>query len=157
MGVPGPPSGVTHDHPTDDDCVFCAILAGEIPGDIVHDGDHAAAFLDANPLAPGHTLVVPRGHHARLGDLPAADADALYDTLHRVRGAVAAATDADALSIGVNDGPAAGQEVPHVHAHVVPRFEGDGGAPFHAVGGTRPDQSDDERAELAETIGTRLE
>ena len=107
------------------DCIFCAIVDGDIPGRIVHETEHTLAFLDANPLAPGHTLVVPR---------------------------VEAAVDADATNVGINDGPAAGQEVDHVHVHIVPRFEGDGGSPIHAVAGERPDLSDEELADIEAAI-----
>jgi histidine triad (HIT) family protein len=139
-----------------DDCIFCGIASGDIPGHVVHDGDGALAFLDANPLARGHTLVVPRAHHARLSELDGEAAHAFYETLHRVVPAVEAAVGADATTVAVNDGDAAGQEVPHVHAHVVPRTEGDGGHPIHAIIPQRPDLDDDAIAAAAEAIADYL-
>jgi histidine triad (HIT) family protein len=137
-----------------DDCIFCAIEAGEMPSRTVHETDEVIAFLDVNPLAEGHTLVVPRAHHARLGAVPAETSDAVFGVVHELVPTVETAVDADAVTVGVNDGAAAGQEVPHVHVHVVPRFEGDGGGPIHAVAGRRPDLSDAELDEVADRIQT---
>jgi len=136
-----------------DDCVFCSIVAGDIPARTVHETDDVIAFLDANPLAPGHTLVIPKSHASRVGDLEADLASAVFETVTALTPRVQDAVDADAANVGLNDGEAAGQEVPHVHAHVIPRFTGDGGAPIHAVAGERPDLSDDELDEIAAAIG----
>jgi histidine triad (HIT) family protein len=135
-----------------DDCIFCSIVDGDIPGRIVHETDDALAFLDANPLARGHTLVVPKNHHERLDDVPAEEATGLYGTLHEVVPAVEEAVDAPATTVAFNNGEAAGQEVPHVHAHVVPGFEGDGGGPIHAMFGSRPELSDTELDEIEASI-----
>ena len=138
------------------DCVFCAIVADELPSHTVHETENALAFLDANPLAEGHTLVVPKDHHERLEDLPAETATGFYDTLHEVVPAVETAVDAPATTVAVNNGEAAGQEVGHVHAHVVPRFEGDSAGPIHALFEGRPSVSDDRKDELAVAIAAEL-
>jgi histidine triad (HIT) family protein len=135
-----------------EDCIFCAIVAGDIPGRIVRETETTLAFLDVNPLAPGHTLVVPKDHHARLADLPDDVAADIFRDVHELVPHVEDAVDADATTVGINDGEAAGQEVPHVHAHIVPRFDGDGGHPIHAVAGDRPDLSDDELDEIEAAI-----
>ena len=135
-----------------EDCIFCQIVAGNIPGRIVHETDDAVAFLDANPLAKGHTLVIPKEHHERLDDVPDEVATELYSALHEVVPAVKDAVDAPATTVAFNNGEAAGQEVPHVHAHVVPRFDGDGGGPVHSMFGSRPDLSDGELDEIEATI-----
>jgi histidine triad (HIT) family protein len=135
-----------------DDCIFCAIVDGDIPARIVRETDHTVAFLDANPLAPGHTLVIPRDHHERVADLPEAVSETLFSEVTQLVPRAEAAVDADGLNIGINDGSEAGQEVPHVHVHVVPRFEGDGGAPIHAVAGERPDLSEAELDDIADAI-----
>ncbi len=140
-----------------DDCIFCAIVAGDIPARTVHETDDVLAFLDANPLAPGHTLVIPKAHHQHVGDLPADLASAVFDAVAELTPRVQAAVDADAANVGLNDGEAAGQEVPHVHAHIVPRFEGDGGAPIHAVAGERPDLSDAELDDIAADVTAELD
>ncbi|PSP52527.1 HIT family protein [Halobacteriales archaeon QH_3_68_24] len=102
--------------------------------------------------APGHTLVIPREHHERLQDLPDEPASWLYEVLHELTGAVENAVDADATTVAFNNGEAAGQEVPHVHGHIVPRFDDDGGGPVHAAFGERPDLSDGELDEIADAI-----
>lgn len=136
----------------DANCPFCGIVAGEIPGRIVAETDHTTAFLDANPLAPGHTLVVPNDHHERLDDLSEELANEVFATLHRLTPAVEAAVDADATTVAFNNGSAAGQEVPHVHGHIIPRFEDDGGAPIHVVAGDRPDLTEEDLDGIADRI-----
>ena len=135
-----------------DDCIFCRIVAGDIPSRTVHEDDDVVAFLDANPLAPGHTLVIPRDHHETLNGLPDDEAAAVFDALHDLTPVVEDAVDADGSNVAFNNGEAAGQEVPHVHGHVIPRFDDDGGNPIHAVAGARPDLSDDELDDIADRI-----
>lgn len=109
------------------DCVFCRILDGGLPGSFVYRDDRCAAFMDIQPVNPGHLLVIPIKHAAHLADI---DTEAAAD-LMRVAHAAAAALRASGLPCeGVNfflaDGAAAMQEVFHVHLHVFPRFAGDG-------------------------------
>ena len=139
-----------------EDCIFCAIVAGDIPSRTVYEDDSVLAFLDANPLARGHTLVVPKDHYETIGDMPEDTAAAVFDALYRLVPAIEDAVGADASNVGFNNGAASGQEVPHVHGHVVPRFEGDGGGPIHAVAGDRPDLSDDELDDVAAAIDGAL-
>jgi histidine triad (HIT) family protein len=109
----------------DPDCIFCKIIAGEIPSAGVLQTEGAVAFLDINPVNKGHVLLVPKEHHAALADLPedlAAHAASLLPALCR---AVRAATGADGLNVVVNVGRVAGQTIDHVHWHVIPRFHGD--------------------------------
>jgi len=140
-----------------EDCIFCQIVDGDIPARVVYEDDDVLAFLDANPMAPGHTLVVPKHHHETLGDLPEAAGSAVFAALHRLAPLVEDAVDADASTVAFNNGEAAGQEIPHVHGHVIPRFEGDGGGPIHAVAGSRPDLSDDELDAIADDVANRVE
>ena len=135
-----------------DDCIFCQIVAGDIPSRTVYEDDDVVAFLDANPLAPGHTLVIPRDHHETLNDLPDDEAAAVFDALHDLTPVVEDAVAADGSNVAFNNGEAAGQEVPHVHGHVIPRFDDDGGNPIHVVAGARPDLSDDELDDIADRI-----
>ncbi len=107
-------------------CIFCRILLGEIPSARVYEDAHAVAFLDINPLAPGHTLVVTRNHHARVWDVPEAELAGLMSAVGRVSRAVVSAAHAEGLNILANNGPVAGQVVPHVHFHLIPRRTGDG-------------------------------
>jgi histidine triad (HIT) family protein len=138
------------------DCVFCSIVDGEIPSFRVYEDEHTYAFLDANPLARGHTLVIPKAHHERLDGLPGDLAGAVGRTVAEVTGAVEDAVDAPATTVAYNNGEEAGQEVPHVHAHVVPRFADDGIGPIHALFGGPGDADEDELADLAEAIAAGL-
>ncbi|WP_458186514.1 HIT family protein [Haladaptatus sp. NG-WS-4] len=134
------------------DCIFCQIVAGDIPSRTVYEDDTVFAFLDANPLAPGHTLVIPKAHHETLADLPDDTAADVFAALHHLTPTVEGAVDADASNVAFNNGEEAGQEVPHVHGHIIPRFDGDGGRPIHAIAGSRPDLSDDELDDIAAGI-----
>ena len=142
--------------PTDDDCIFCRIVAGDISGRIVYESEEITAFLDANPLSPGHTLVIPSGHFERLADVPGDTAAKLFSVIHELVPVIEGVVDADGATVGFNDGTAAGQEVPHVHGHIIPRFDGDGGGPIHAVAGDRPNLSDDELDAIGEEIDANL-
>ncbi|WP_254864453.1 HIT family protein [Halovivax gelatinilyticus] len=135
--------------------IFSQIVDGEIPARVVYEDETTFAFLDANPLAPGHTLVIPREEYERLNDVPDEVATDLYETIHRLVPAVEDAVDADASTVAFNNGEAAGQEVPHVHCHIVPRFDGDGGGPIHAVAGETPDLGEDELDGIAAEIESR--
>jgi len=132
--------------------VFSQIVDGEIPARVVHEDETTFAFLDANPLAPGHTLVIPKEEYERLNDVPEDVAADIYATIHRLIPRVEEAVDAPATTVAFNNGEAAGQEVPHVHCHIIPRFEGDGGGPIHAIAGERPDLSDEELDGIADRI-----
>lgn len=127
-----------------DDCIFCKILDGEIPSRTVYEDEETFAFLDVNPLSRGHTLVIPKSHHERVGDLPGDTRSSLFSTLGRLTPVVEEAVDADGVTVGMNDGTAAGQEIPHVHGHLVPRFEGDGVGAIHSLRWERPELDDDE-------------
>jgi histidine triad (HIT) family protein len=100
-----------------DDCLFCRIVSGGIPAELVAQGDRAVAFRDLNPQAPTHVLVVPRDHHENVAAL-AADPAALAEVV-AIAGRVAAAECAGQYRLVFNTGAAAGQSVFHVHAHVL--------------------------------------
>ena len=135
--------------------IFSQIVAGEIPARVVYEDETTFAFLDVNPLAPGHTLVIPKDEYERLNDVPDDVAADLYATIHHLVPAIEEGVDADATTVAFNNGEAAGQEVPHVHCHIVPRFEGDGGGPIHAIAGETPNLDDDELDEIADAISDR--
>ena len=114
-------------------CIFCRIVGGEIRAELIACEPEVVAFLDVQPLADGHVLVVPRTHAARLEDLPPAAAEALFRTVVRLAGPVREALGAAGTTIGVNNGEATGQTIPHVHVHIVPRREGDGAGSVHTI------------------------
>jgi len=119
--------------PHDPNCVFCKILAGTIPANKVYEDEHVLAFLDIQPLADGHAMVIPRGHWRMVEDLPASEVAVLFQAVQRVSQAVRDATGALSTTVGINNGPEAGQVVPHVHVHIVPRHTGDGGGSVHSI------------------------
>ena len=107
------------------DCVFCAIAAGEIPCFKVYEDESVLAYLDINPFAKGHTLVIPKAHAA---DLQGIDDAALADLVvhvKRIAAHVKEALGCDGYNIMQNNGAAAGQTVRHIHVHIVPRWDGD--------------------------------
>ncbi len=115
-------------------CLFCEIVASRVPAHRVYEDDHTIALLDARPVAPGHTLLVPRTHAARIEDLTPDEAEALFSALHRILNPIKEAVGADATTIGVNNGPGSGQEIQHVHIHIIPRRRGDGGGIIQSLG-----------------------
>jgi histidine triad (HIT) family protein len=106
------------------DCVFCQLVAGDRPADMVLDDEQAVAFLDARPVFKGHVLVVPRDHVVTLPDLPAAGVGPLFERVRLVSAAVPAALGAQGTFVALNN--IVSQSVPHLHVHVVPRTKGDG-------------------------------
>jgi histidine triad (HIT) family protein len=105
-------------------CVFCQIIAGEIPAHIVLDEEHMLAFLDIRPLFPGHTLLVPKEHHETFLDLPQGLAEPPFATARRLVRAVEISTGADGSLMVINN--KVSQSVPHLHLHIVPRKFRDG-------------------------------
>ena len=105
-------------------CTFCAIVAGEVPATRVLEDDRFVAFLDARPLFPGHTLVVPRDHVEVLTDLPGPDVGPLFDRVQSLAGAMEAGLGSQGSFVALNN--RVSQSVPHLHVHVVPRTKGDG-------------------------------
>ncbi len=123
-------------------CIFCRIAAGEVPSHKVHEDAHAVAFLDIAPLARGHVLVIPKRHAPLLEDLSTDEARHLFGIIHLLSPRARDAVGASATTIAINNGRASGQEVPHLHIHIVPRAEGDGGGPIHAIMRRRPKVAD---------------
>ena len=141
-----------------DSCLFCRIAASELPSAEVYEDERVFGFLDINPLRPGHALLVPKRHAAKLEETPAEDAAALMKATQRLTAALCRATGAADATVAINNGPAAGQEVAHVHIHIVPRQAGDGGGPIHDLfkAGHRPRPSPDELNDLAVEVQALL-
>jgi len=109
----------------DPNCVFCKIVAGEIPCAKVLETDEALAFMDIGPLAPGHVLLIPKRHVVQLADMNAGLAGAVLRHLPAVGRAVRQATGCAGYNVLQNNGRAAHQEVMHVHFHIIPRNPGE--------------------------------
>ena len=109
-----------------DDCIFCKIADGRIPSERILKTPDVQAFLDIGPIVKGHVLVIPREHYERVVDLPPGLLNKVIDAVHRVSGAWLHVLKADGVNLFKANGAAAGQVVPHVHFHVIPRFNNDG-------------------------------
>jgi histidine triad (HIT) family protein len=109
---------------TDDNCLFCRIVSGEVPATIVYEDKHAIAFLDHRPLFPGHTLLVPREHVETLVDLPHALVGPFFEAAQTLARAVELAMNAEGTFVAMNN--RVSQSVPHLHVHIVPRRRKDG-------------------------------
>lgn len=105
-----------------DDCVFCKIIDGEILSHKVYEDENVVAFLDANPVSKGHTLVVPKKHVENIHE--AEGMDYMWDAIVNVSNAVKTSFDPSGVNINQNNGAIAGQEVFHLHFHVTPRYDG---------------------------------
>jgi len=106
-------------------CIFCKVVAAQIPAHVVHEDPSTMAFLDIGPLAKGHLLLIPREHHVSLSDLPAQLAADLGFKLPALGRALMKVTKSSAFNVLCNQGSVAGQSVMHVHFHLIPRCEGD--------------------------------
>ena len=106
-----------------EDCVFCSIIEGEIPSHKIYEDENVVAFLDANPVSKGHTLVVPKQHVETIHE--AEGMNYVFDSLVNVSNALEQAFNPEGINIAQNNGEAAGQEVFHLHFHVTPIYSGD--------------------------------
>ena len=109
----------------DENCIFCKILAGEIPSTAVYEDDDFKAILDVSPAARGHVIILPKNHAANIYELSDEDASKIMVVAKKIATAIEKAYHCDGVNILQNNGEAAGQTVFHLHVHVIPRFKGD--------------------------------
>ncbi len=128
------------------DCIFCKIAKKEIPTKIITETENTIAFLDAFPLSRGHTLIIPKHHYEKVQDITVDDNTDLFETLHKVISKVDKITGSTLLAI--HNGKGSGQEIPHVHVHLIPRQPDDLAGPVHSMFKNRPKLSDEELDEL---------
>ena len=102
--------------------IFTKIVRKEIPSYKVHENDKFYAFLDINPLKKGHTLVIPKKHHEKITDMDSKDVGKIFSLVPKIAKAVLIGANADAFSLAQNNGKAAKQIIPHVHIHIIPRY-----------------------------------
>lgn len=139
------------------ECAFCSIIAHEIPARIIHENEEVIAFLDHDPATPGHTLVVPKRHRVDLFDATDAELAALVNMARRIGQSVRTALGAQGVKLHQVSGDAAGQDVFHLHFHVIPRYENDtiqpswGAPPWRA-----PDLSEGDLDKVARRLGDGL-
>lgn len=125
-------------------CIFCKIIAGEIPNYTVYEDDYALAFLDITPRAKGHTLVIPKKHAINLLELDEESVSNLLTAVKRTQEKINTVLKPDGYNIGWNHGEVGGQIVPHLHIHIIPRYNGDGGGNMHSIVNNPSDESIDE-------------
>ncbi|MFH1432283.1 MAG: HIT family protein [archaeon] len=107
------------------DCIFCKIVSGEIPSKKIYDDPRFMAFLDVNPRAKGHALVIPKKHAATLSDLSKEDAGSIFQIVQYIAKTITERLAAKGYNIGSNNSEPAGQAVPHFHIHIIPRYDTD--------------------------------
>jgi histidine triad (HIT) family protein len=124
-----------------EDCIFCRIVENVKYASIVYSDERVLAFMDIQPVNPGHVLVIPKHHASSLAELDEVTGCELFSVAMRVvEGLKRSGLKCEGVNLHLADGEAAGQEVPHVHLHVIPRFRGDGfGIRFGRSYGFRPD------------------
>ena len=124
------------------DCIFCKIISKEIPAKILYEDEDTIAFLDAFPVAKGHTLVIPKQHYAKIQDLPSEINEKLFNTVHKMIPKVDSLQ--GSILVAIHNGKDSGQEVPHVHVHLIPRSNNDSAGPVHSMFTDKIELSDSE-------------
>lgn len=134
------------------DCIFCKIVKGEIKARTIMETKNSLAFLDVFPLTKGHTLVIPKKHYEKIQDMPSDGNKDLFDTVHKVVSKVDKLT--GSTLIAIHNGKEAGQEIPHVHVHLIPRSSDDSAASVHSMFNNRPKLSDFEFDQILAKLKT---
>ncbi len=133
------------------DCVFCRIVEEEEPARILSETGHSMALLDAFPLARGHTLIIPKSHRVKVQDMSPEESADLFAMVHRLAPRVDGLT--GATLIAIHDGKEAGQAIPHLHVHMVPRSTGDSATAIHGMFGPAVEMSDGELEDVRRRLG----
>jgi len=131
-------------------CIFCKIIKREIPAKIIAETEKSLAFIDAFPLTEGHSLVIPKNHYEKVQDISAEDNADLFETVRKVISKVDKISNATLLA--VHNGKESGQEIPHVHVHLIPRSAEDSAGPVHSMFKDRPKLSESEINQIHEKL-----
>ena len=140
----------------DSKCVFCRITLGDLPSSIIAQNEKAIAFLDAFPLAKGHTLVIPKNHFSKIQNMSEQYESALFRLMHQLVDPIEKAAHVNSSTIAIHNGKEAGQEIDHVHIHIVPRTVHDGAGPIHSMFVKRPYVSAADLDQMASEIRAEL-
>jgi len=128
------------------DCIFCKIIEGSIPAKILKETSQSISFLDVFPLAKGHVLVIPKKHHQKIQDMSQSENTDLFLLVYEMTSKV------DSISgstlVAIHNGIDAGQEIPHVHVHLVPRSKNDSAGPIHSMFNSSLELSESEVDEI---------
>lgn len=134
------------------DCLFCKIGKKEISAEFVYEDEHAFGILDINPIAPGHSMIIPKVHSENLLDLPDVEIAGVFSAAKKMTKILKDVFSPAGFTIGINHGKVSGQVIDHLHIHIIPRFDGDGGKSVHSVVNNPPKES---VAEIANRIRNR--
>ncbi len=134
------------------DCLFCKIVNKEIPGKVVYENDHVLAFLDINPRSTGHSVVIPKVHAKNISELPDGEVQPFFAAVKHVVGLIKESLSPDGFTLGMNYGEVSGQEVDHLHFHIMPRWHGDEGKAIQSVVGSKVEEDLDAIAEKIRNV-----
>ena len=132
------------------DCIFCKIVSGEIPAKFLAKTNNSVSFMDAFPLSKGHVLVIPKTHHEKVQDMSKDENTDLFLLVQEMISRVDSVSGSTLLA--VHNGKDAGQEIPHVHVHLVPRSSSDSAGPIHDMFDTKIELTQSETEELYDKL-----
>ncbi|HEV2192925.1 MAG TPA: HIT domain-containing protein [Nitrosopumilaceae archaeon] len=132
------------------DCIFCKIVEGKIPSRKITETEKSLAFLDAFPLTKGHTLVIPKKHYVKIQEMSKEDNSDLFEVVRILTGKMECL--APSSLVAVHNGKESGQEVPHVHVHIIPRNTDDSVGPVHNMFSKKPKLTNDEFNNIVEKL-----
>ncbi len=115
------------------DCIFCKIIAGQLPNHTLYEDGQVLAFLDVFPKVEGHTVVIPKKHGATIFDFTSEELGVVMHGVQQAARKISEVLKPDGFTIGLNHGEVAGQAVPHLHFHILPRSKEDGGGSMHSI------------------------
>ena len=139
-----------------EDCIFCNIINHKANAIIIDQNDAALAFLDRFPLSAGHTLVVTKIHYSKIQEIRPAEMISLFELVTKMTGVLEISLKINATLVAIHNGREAGQEVDHVHVHIIPRSIGDGGAPVHSIFKGRTNLDDSQMESIMRKIKDKL-
>jgi len=142
---------------TGDNCIFCKIAQKKIEAQIIDENENAIAFLDAFPLTAGHTLVITKNHYAKLQDVEFDQINQLFSLTNKIIPSIEKGTGVQSTLIAIHNGKDAGQEIPHLHVHIVPRKLGDGGGSIHSMFDSSHRLEESEMTKVFKNIKEQLE
>ncbi|MBI5079137.1 HIT family protein [Candidatus Wolfebacteria bacterium] len=126
-------------------CLFCKIANKEISADIIYEDDDVVAVLDIQPRAPGHAMILPKIHAENILELPEGNIQGVFAAVKKTVGLLEKSLKPDGFTIGINHGRVSGQTIDHLHIHVIPRWQGDGGGSIHSAVDNPPKKEDLEK------------
>ena len=132
------------------DCIFCKIVEGKIPSKKITETEKSLAFLDAFPLTRGHTLVIPKKHYAKIQEMSKEDNSDLFEIVRILTGKMERL--APSSLVAIHNGKESGQEVPHVHVHIIPRNIDDSVGPVHSMFSKKPKLTNDDFNNITEKL-----